>query len=392
MESFPPAKRGQAMAVYAMGIVVAPIIGPTLGGWITDNYSWRWVFLINLPIGVLSVFLIKLLITDPPYAARQKVPSIDFLGFGLLVVWIGSLQLVLDKGQQEDWLESGFIRSGLILAGICFVWFIIHELRTKHPIVDLRVFRNRNFTVGTVLIFVLGGILYGSIAILPLFLQTLLRYPALQSGMAISPRGIGAFLATIVVGRLVGKMDNRYLLAFGFFLLSVSSFMLAKLNLQIAFTNIAIPNLLSGVAISFIFVPLMTVTMGTLHNHEMGNATGVYSLMRNIGGGVGISAIATLVSRSAQVHQAYLVSHLTPYDPAYRVALEQTRYALTPALGATAAGQGAIALMYRNLLGQASLMAYVDNFRLFAIGAVVALPLVFLFQHIKHGAKPVAVH
>jgi DHA2 family multidrug resistance protein len=392
MESFPPAKRGQAMAIYAMGIVVAPIVGPTLGGWITDNYSWRWVFLINLPIGVLSVFLVQWLIFDPSHVSRANVTRIDYWGFGLLIIWVGTLQLILDKGQQEDWLESQWIVGGLMLTFAAFVAFLIRELRTASPIVDLRVFHDRNFSVGTTLIFVLGGILYGSIALLPLFLQTLLRYPALQSGMAVSPRGIGAFLATIIVGRIIGKVDSRWLLAFGFTLLAGSSYMLSRLNLEIGFRSVAIPNLLSGVAMSCIFVPLMTVTMGTLRKEELGNATGIYSLMRNIGGGVGISAVTTLVSRTAQVHQAHLVTHLTPFDPAYNTALQQTQAVLTPMVGSAAAAHSSVGMLYRNLVTQSSLLSYIDNFRLFAFSAALALPLVFLFKQVKPGAKAVAAH
>src|SRR5216683_1908464 len=223
MESFPREKRGSAMAVFGLGVVVAPIIGPTLGGWITDNYSWRWIFYINVPIGILAALMARTFIEDPPYIKNQRPGRIDYIGFGLMAVALGTLQLMLDKGQEEDWFSSSLITWAAILSIMTFIAFIIWEMRSKDPIVNLRILGNRNFAVGTALMTVLGIVLYGTIALLPLFLQTLMGYPALQSGLAVSPRGIGSVLSMIIVGRLIGRVNGRYLLLFGFGVLTFST-------------------------------------------------------------------------------------------------------------------------------------------------------------------------
>lgn len=233
LESFPPEKRGIAMATWGMGVVVAPILGPTLGGWITDNYSWRWIFYINVPVGILAALMAQAFIEDPPYIKEAKVERVDFLGFALLAIWLGALQVVLDKGQEEDWFASSWIRWMALASGAAFLAFTARQLLIVHPIVELRVLKNRNFAAGVSLITILGAVLYGTTAALPIFLQTLMGYPALQSGMALSPRGIGAFIATALIGRLVGKVPNRLLIGFGFALLAVTSFWLGQINLEI---------------------------------------------------------------------------------------------------------------------------------------------------------------
>jgi len=224
LESFPVEKRGVAMATFAMGVVVAPILGPTLGGWITDNYSWRWIFYINLPVGIFAALMAQAVVEDPPYITNAKVGRIDFLGFALLAIWLATLQIVLDKGQQDDWFASRWIRWLAVLSVISFVVFIIRELCTDHPILDLGIFKNRNYAAGIILMTTLGAVLYGTTAALPIFLQTMMGYPALESGFALSPRGIGAFITTSIVGRLVGKVKNRVLITIGFSLLAASSF------------------------------------------------------------------------------------------------------------------------------------------------------------------------
>src|ERR1044071_8346558 len=281
LESFPPSKRGSAMAVYGMGIVVAPIIVPTLGGWITDNYSWRWIFYINIPVGILAVLMANTFIEDPPYIKGQRPGRIDYIGFGSMAVGFAALQLVFDKGQEEDWFSSSFITRTLVIAIVTLVAFVIWELWTRDPIVNLRVLANRNFAVGTVLIAAIGIALYGTTALLPLFLQTLLGYPALQSGLAVSPRGIGAIVSMIFVGRLIGKVDGRYLMMFGFAMLAVATYWLSYIDIQITVRSIAWPQVWSGFALGFVFVPLTVLTTGTLRNEERGNATGIYNLMRN---------------------------------------------------------------------------------------------------------------
>jgi DHA2 family multidrug resistance protein len=392
LESFPKEKRGQAMAVYAMGIVVAPVIGPTLGGWITDNFTWRWVFLINLPVGILATFMTNMFVTDPPYARRHKTQTIDYIGLGLMILWIGTLQVVLDKGEQDGWWDATWIKWATVIISGGFVAFVWRELTADHPIVDLRVFTNRNFLVGTVLIAVVGAALYGTVALLPLFLQTIMGYPALQSGMAVSPRGIGAFFASIVVGRIVAKVDNRLLIAAGFLILAYGSYELTQINLEIAFKNIMMPNVVMGVGLAMIFVPLLTVTMGTLRNDQLGNATGIYSLLRNIGGGLGISAVSTMLARGNQIHQNVMVGHLTPYDPAYVNHMKELTNVMTPHVGAANAHGAALGIMYQTLSVQARLASFADCLRLFTWLIIICVPLVFMFQAVKHKKPPAGAH
>jgi DHA2 family multidrug resistance protein len=392
LESFPRERRGVAMAVYGMGVVVAPIIGPTLGGWITDNYSWRWVFYINIPVGIVAVLMARAFVEDPPYLRRATKLSVDYIGFGLMAIGLSALQIMLDKGQSEDWFSSSLIVWLLVIAAICLVSFVFWELSVDEPIVDLRVLLNRNFAVGTTLIAVIGIVLYGTTALLPLFLQTLLGYPATESGLAVSPRGFGSIVAMVLVARLMGKIDNRYMMAFGFVLLGLSGWMLTNINLNIGTSSVVWPNIINGFSMGFIFVPLSTVAMGTLRNEQIGSASGLYNLLRNIGGGVGISAVITILSRSTQTHQAILAQHLTPYDPAFQQRLHAIQGGLTPQVGSYAASQDAYASVYGILLRQASLLGFIDVFGLLAFLSILCVPAVFVFKRVKGGQGAVGGH
>ncbi len=391
MESFPAARRGSAMAAFSMGVIVAPILGPTLGGWITDSYSWRWVFYINLPVGAVAVVLANAFIEDPPYLRRHRGTRIDYLGFGFLVLCLGALQVVLDKGQEVDWFAAPWVRWFTVIAIAAFLALLARELATDTPIVDLRVLANRNLAVGTLLITLLGVMLYGTTAMLPLFLQTLLGYPALQSGLAVSPRGFGALAASTIAGRLVGRIDGRWLMATGFALLGLSGFVYSRMTLEIAQRNVVWTSVLNGFATPLIFVPLTTTAMGTLRREQMGSATGLFNLMRNTGASVGIAAMTTFLARGTQAHQAQLVAHLTPYDPAYRQWLEQVQGRLAPQLGAPASAPAALAALYRTLVREASLLAFLDNFRLITVIALGCLPLVFLFRRVRRRAATPAM-
>ena len=392
LESFPPAKRGAAMAAFAMGVVVAPILGPTLGGWITDNYSWRWIFYINLPIGLMAALMANVFIEDPPYLKRIDASNIDYIGFGFLAIWLATLQFILDKGQELDWFSSHTILTCGLISGVAFIAFLIRELTTAHPIVDLRVLANRNFAVGAGLIALLGALLYGTTAVLPLFMQNLLHYTALDAGLALSPRGIGAFVATIIVGRVIGKVSNRLLIGFGFLILAYSSFMLGRINLQISMASIVWPSIINGLAISCIFVPLATSSMGTLRQDQMGNASGIFNLMRNLGGSVGIAGITTLLSRSAQTSQADLAAHYNIFNPIYRQHYAQIQAGLAAHSGSWLAGKQAHEILYASLQSQATLLSYVHNFRLFGVLCLVTAPLVFLFKKVRKGKAPIAAH
>jgi len=391
LESFPAAKRGMAMAVYGMGVVVAPIIGPTLGGWITDNYSWRWVFYINIPVGIIAMMMTQAFIEDPPYIKNAVRSSIDYIGFGLMALWLATMQIMLDKGQDDDWFSSSFITMLTIISAVSLVAFVVWELRAKDPIVNLRVMLNRNFAIGTGLITLVGLVLYGTTALLPLFLQNLMGYPALQSGIAVSPRGLGSLVAMIVVARLIGLIDSRWLIALGFTMLGISVYMLGGITLDIAPSSVLWPIIVSGAAMGFIFVPLSTLAVGTLRQHEMANATGLFNLMRNIGGSIGISAVTTMLARGAQAHQAVMVAHMTPYDPAFQQRLQALTNQLTPQVGAVAAAQQANGILYGTLVKQATLSAFVDTFHLLGIMCILCVATVLLLKRAKaHG--PVLAH
>jgi len=387
LESFPPEKRGAAMALYGMGVVVAPIIGPTLGGWITDNYSWRWIFYINLPVGMLAAFMANTFVEDPPYIRNQKPGKIDYTGFGLMALGLAALELTLDLGQQRDWFASPVIVFTAVVSGFSLIAFVVWELYVEHPIVNLRVFLNRNFAVGTALIASVGVVLYGSTALLPLFLQTLLGYPAVESGMAVSPRGIGSIISMVIVGRLIGKVDSRYLIMFGFAVLAYSTYMFTGLNLEIASSNVAIPMIISGFAMGFVFVPLTTLTMGTLTNEEISNASGIYNLMRNTGGSIGIAAMTTFLTRGIQTHSAPLASHMTNYSTAFQAMLQQIKISLTATLGPIAAQQAALGRAYALMIRQATVLSYIDCFRLLAYLCALAVPTALLFKRVRNGKK-----
>ena len=383
LESFAPAQRGRAMAAYSIGVIVAPIMGPTLGGWITDSYSWRWIFYINLPVGFLALLMTQTFIEDPPYLQRSVLRRIDYWGLAFMAIGLATLQVVLDKGQQDDWLAAQWIRWALTISGAAMIAFIVRELVTEEPIVNLRILGDRNFALGTILITAMGVVLYATTALLPLFLQTLLGYPALEAGLAISPRGLGALLSAIVAGRLIGILDTRILVVAGFGLLALSGIWLSGLTFDVAWSNIAYVTFLNGLANPLIFIALSTMAFSTLRREQMGGATGIYNLMRNLGGSVGISMAATLMTRRAQVHQNVLVARMTPYDPAYQQRLEAIRRSLTPKVGPAVAAQQALGILYKTVVAQATLLAFVDNFRLITVLALCSMPLAMLLRRAR---------
>lgn len=388
LESFPPEQHGTAMAAYGMGIVVAPVIGPTLGGWITDSYSWRWIFYINLPVGILALIMANLYIEDPPYLRRHFRGAIDYLGFGFMALWLGTLQLVLDKGQEADWFEATWIRWVSAISIIALIAFVAREFMNRDPIVQLRVLGDRSFGVGTVLTCLYGFTLYGVTALLPLFLQTVMGYPALDSGLAVSPRGIGSILSMLVVGSLVNKIDGRALLAFGFAVLAYSTWQLSRINLDISMFSVIWPNILNGFAGGFIFVPLTTMTMGQLRKEQIGNAAGIYNLMRNIGGSVGIASVTTMLVRGSQIHQNYLAANLTPESPDVRDAFLGLQAHLHEA-GASLynAGTAAMGALYRDIQQQATVLSYADNFRFMTFLMLLCIPLVLFFRRPRNARR-----
>lgn len=391
MESFPKEKQGQAMGVYGLGVVVAPILGPVLGGWITDNYSWRWIFFINVPVGILALMLMQRFIHDPHWVRNARPARLDVIGLSFMSLWLGCQEVLLDKGQEEDWFGSHFIVIMSVLAVAGFVAFIWRVTKTEKPFVDLRVMKNYNFTLGLGLMFFAGVTLYSLTALLPLFLQSLMGYTALQSGYAMIPRGLGALVAMPLAGRLVTKVQGRYLVAGGFLSFGAASVVLAHLSLNLTPWILFWPLFFSGVAIGFMFVPLNTLALGSLKPEQIGNASGIFNLMRNVGGSVGISLVTTFVARRAQVHQTTLAAHLTPYDTTYQSAVRTVTSALAGQSGVAVAQQQATGAMYHTLLSQANLLAYLDNFQWFALLCFACIVGALLLKKAKLHA-PVPAH
>ncbi len=388
LESFPVQKRGQAMAVFGMGIIVSPLLGPLMGGWITDNYSWRWIFYINVPVGILALLMIHAFVEDPPYLARTAGAKIDTIGFGLMAIAFTAIQVVLDKGQEDDWFAAAWVCWLVAVAAVALVAFIVHELRTSAPIVNLRILANRNLATGTFMIGLLGVIIYGTTSILPLFLQELIGYTAYNSGYAVSPRGIGAIVSMILAARLIGRVDERILLTIGVLIRGASLFMLGDLNLSMSMSSIIWPNIVNGFANGFLFVPLTTMTMKTLPRELTGAGTGIYNLLRNLGASLGISMVTTLMVRGKQSHQNVLVSNLNGSNPAYWNALQQFSHFFGVQNGNAQGRHLAMGMLYRNLVQQATLSSYIDDFRLLGVLSVACLPFIFFFRNAKLSKTP----
>jgi DHA2 family multidrug resistance protein len=386
LEAFPGRERGKAMGFWGVGIVVAPILGPVLGGWLTDTLSWRWVFYINLPVGIVAVMMIRAFVHDPHYL-RRTLRGIDFWGLTLMAVGFGALQVALDKGEQNDWLESTFIAVLLAAALVSLTVLVVRELRAEHPILDLTVFRERTFATGVGLITVMGLVLYGSLVMLPVMLQTLFGYPAYRAGIAMAPRGIGSLIAMPVVGLLVAHIDARKLLGAGFALGGVSLLWLGELNLAAGFWDFFWAQFVQGIAFGLLFVPLTTVTMDAIPRHGMGNATSLFNLMRNIGGSVGIATVQTVLARHRQVHTAVLGAHVDPYSEATRGVLRTIESGLRArGIDAATASQAALGTVWGMVQRQAAMMSFVDTFRLLGIAFLVLTPLVLLMRRPTHSA------
>ena len=396
VESFPRAKQGMAMAVYGMGVVVAPIVGPTLGGWITDNYSWRWIFFINIPVGLLSIFLTSTLIHDPPHVSRAENgmrSRIDYIGLGLLSVGLGFLQVVLDKGQRDDWFSSHFIVWCSLASAFGLIGAIVWELRQKNPVVELHLFKDRNYATATFLMFLLGVVLYGSTVLLPVLLQTLVGYTAQLSGLVLSPGAIVTLVSLPLVGWLLARYQARWLVIFGLLVLSFGMFQLAYINLTTGFWTFVYIWMISRGGLGFLFVPINVVAFSFVPKERMNNATGLINLARNIGGSVGISLVTTLQARLAQMHQSNLVGNMTPLNPRYLDALHGLAATLR-ARGSTSATalQQASAMLYGELQRQAAMLAFIDVFWVLGVVCLAMIPLMFLIKSSLHTGGPIAAH
>lgn len=396
VESFDQEHQGMAMAVYGMGVVVAPIIGPTLGGWITDNYTWRWIFFINIPVGIVALLMTSTLIYDPPYLVRKGLKDglrIDFVGLGLLSVGLGFLQIMLDKGQTDDWFGSHFILTAAILALIGLVGVVIWELRQKDPMIDLRLLKDKNFAVSTFTMFALGVVLYGTTVLLPVLVQTLMGYTAELSGLVLSPGAVITMFTMPLVGWLLSRYEARWLVIVGLLVLSAGMFELSHISLTVDFWSLVLIWCISRFGLGFLFVPINVMAFYFVPREKTNNATGLINVARNIGGSVGISLVTTMQARMAQVHQNDLVNRLTPYNQTYQSMLNGTARALESAgSSASQALQQAHGLLYRELLRQASMVSYVNVFWILAVTCLCMIPLMFLMKKMRPRKGPVAAH
>jgi MFS transporter, DHA2 family, multidrug resistance protein len=391
LEAFPPHERGKAMGFWGLGIVVAPILGPVLGGWLTDTYSWRWVFYINLPVGIVSLVMTKLYVFDPPYLRREST-SIDYWGIGLLALWVGSLQLALDLGQERDWFSSRVITTLVVMSGLGLVAFLWRQWVATEPVVDLRVFKIRTYSTGVFLMTTLGFVLYGSLVLLPLMLQTLLGYPSLQAGIAMAPRGMGSLIGMPAVGLLIGRFDPRKMVALGLIIGAFTLFWLASLNLNAGYWDIFWPQFFQGLGLSALFVPLTTISMDPIPRERMGNATSLFNLMRNLGGSIGIAVTGTLLARRQQQYISVLGEHVTPYSSAATASLDSARQGfLAAGSDPVTATRQAYAAVFGAVQRQAGMVSFVELFTLLGIIFLLLLPLVLLMRRPK-GAAAAGAH
>jgi len=393
-DTFAPAKRGMAFAIYGVAVVTAPAIGPTLGGWITDNFSWRWIFFINIPVGIISLLLTSRLIQDPPYFRRRKIREthIDYVGLGFVALGLGALQIVLDKGQRDDWFESHFILALTLIAVTALIFVCFWEWRHKDPIIDLHLFRDRTFAVSNLLMFMLGFALLGSTLLLPLFMQTMLGYTAQQAGLALMPGGFTIMLLLPLVGFLLSRYAPRWLLVFGLAVLAASLFHMTSFDLEIDFRSVVIARFLQAVGMAFLFVPINTAAYAFLPREKNNAASGLMNLARNMGGSVGISVATTMLDRRSQVHLTNLSRNLTLSNPAFEAALHGAAGTMQ-AHGASAVGatQEAYALIQATVQRQATMLSYIDCFWFLGFAILFMIPAVFLMKKSKPGGG-MAVH
>ncbi len=392
LDAFPREERGKAMALFGVGVVFGPIIGPTLGGWITDTWGWRWVFYINIPVGALGLLLGLMHITDPPYLKRQE-GRVDVLSFLFICAGLGSLEVFLNRGQRFDWFESNFIRFFAITALAGIALFIWRSLTAANPLVDLRVFKNRSFASATVLMFLLGFGLFGSFTMLPLYVQSMMRYTATWAGLVISPGGIASLFAMVIVANLIGRVDTRLLVFLGAVLNTAAIWLLQSVDLNVSFGYVTLSRLLQGFGLGFLFVPISTAAFSHLAPEQVGQATGLFNLLRNEGGSTGIALSATVLARHAQLHQARLVEHVTPYNPIVQERMAAATHGLFPIAGLDPVTTRTLAtrMIYGQLQQQAVVKAYVDVFWMLTLAFVLFIPFILMLSG-ETGKGPASAH
>jgi MFS transporter, DHA2 family, multidrug resistance protein len=398
-DTFTPKQRGQAFALYGLAVVVAPAIGPTLGGWITDNLTWRWIFFINVPVGFISLFLTYHVLQESPAAIAQHREvakrgfRVDYLGFALVALGLGSLQVVLDKGQEDDWLSSGFILSFTILAAVGIIGCAIWEFITDDPIVDLPLLKRFNFAFANIMMFAIGFILFSTTQLLPQYTQGLLGYTATQAGLVISPGGFAVMLSMPLVGFLVNRVPAKWLIAFGMLVEGIAMFNMCNFNTQVSFRTLAIARIFQASGLAFLFVPINTVAYSGLPPNKSNHASALINLSRNLGGSVGVAVANTLLFRRSQFHQNRLIEQYSIYNQVF----VNTRHALTQTLmrtgiGPTEASNRALSMMYATVQREATMLSYIDVFKVMAIASLLMIILVMFLKSPKPGAGAPAMH
>jgi DHA2 family multidrug resistance protein len=380
-EMFPLKQRGMAMAVWGMGIMVGPILGPTVGGWIADNWSWRWIFYVNLPIGAIGFLMGSVFLFDSPHLRRPG--RMDLIGLVLMVVGFGSLQLMLDWGEREDWFDSSLIVTLAVTAGAALAGFVLRELTAREPVLDITVFASRNFALGSLVIAVAVFGFLSSMLLLALFTQKLLGYDAWTSGFVLAPGGLGNMISLLVAGQLVARMDQRWLLGSGLFLNAVALWLMSHLTLGMDDWSLIWPRFLQGIGMGLVFVPLQTLALSTVAVPRLANATAAFNVVRNIGGSIGIAIVTTMLARRSQVHQAVLVGHVDAWSPETASRLrEWTEHFLAQGADALTAERRAVATLYQSTVRQAQVLAYADDFWLLSLVFVGILLLVPLMHRV----------
>jgi DHA2 family multidrug resistance protein len=386
-DSFPPEKRGMASAIYGVAAVVAPTVGPTLGGWITDSYDWRWIFLINVPVGIVLILLVQSLIRDKTQPVKGPV-SVDWLGFGFVALSLGCLQVVLDRGQDADWFGSTLITILTITSAVAFVLLSWRETHHRNPMVDLRLMKNPDFAVTFVLMFMLGFMLFGSTFLIPAYTQELMGYRAIDAGMVLTPGGVVTILLLPLIGRSINKVDLRILTGIGLVIGAISLMLMTRLYLGSSFRELMMLRMLQSAALPFLFVPINAMAFRGVPPEKTNNASALINLARNFGGSVGIAFASTLLTRREQFHQSRLVEHLQPLNPSY----PDFAHGVGSMLGAAPDSPTTLAGIYQTAVQQATLLSYLDDFKVLAILFLALVPLLLLVKPGKGGGVPAAAH
>ena len=386
-DTFPPEKRGLAFALYSVVVIIAPVLGPSLGGWITDNYSWHWVFLINLPVGILSLILVSIFVVEPPALKRRSRElragglRVDFVGFLLAALFLGCLEVTLDRGQRDDWFGSNMIVTTTIASAVAFIAFIPWELTRRDPIVRIRLYGRRNFLIANIFLLLLGVIVFGTTQFIPQFLQEVLGYTATNAGLALTLGGVATLFVVPIAGILTGRIDQRVLIGFALVIQGVALWNMSQFTTQISFHDAAIARMIQSIGLPFFFIPVTNAGYVGLRPEENNQASALMNVSRNLGGTFGISLVQTMLERRAQVHQSQYVETLNPLNPNYQAAIQNTAHVLmSQGVAQAKAMSAATAIIYQNLQQQAQMLSYIDVFHTLMWIVFGVLPLVILMR------------